>query len=103
MRFVISLRGIGEGHLSSVKIRTGTWAADGSVMLDDASPIAVPPSVEKVDGWKDGDTIRLNCGDSRELSETVLFPIVESQSRGIEDLRLTPLARPDGARIYAGT
>ncbi len=33
-RFVMSLRAVGEGHLSSVEFRTGIVSADGSVQLD---------------------------------------------------------------------
>lgn len=102
-RFLISLRGIGEGHMSSVTFRTGTWGADDAVTIDPASDTAVPPVVEKPDGWSDGDTIQLNCRGSREPSETVLFPVVASQSRGIEDLRLTPFIAPGHAPTYAGT
>ncbi|SFP64460.1 glycoside hydrolase family 130 protein [Sphingomonas rubra] len=102
-RFLFSLRGIGEGHLSSVTFRTGTWAADGSVTVDEPSPTSVPPVQETPVGWADAETIQLNCHGSRDPSETVLFPIIESQSRGIEDLRLTPFAFPDNPRSYAGT
>lgn len=102
-RIVVSLRGIGEGHLSSVTFRTGIWAADGTLTMDKASETAVPPMFVTPDGWRDGDTIQLDCRGSREPSETVLFPIVESQSRGIEDLRLTPFKFPDGRTTYAGT
>lgn len=40
-RFVMSLRGIGEGHVSSMTFRTGVWRADGGVDLDEASAFAV--------------------------------------------------------------
>ena len=103
LRFLFSLRGIGEGHLSSVTFRTGTWAADGTVTVDDPSPTSVPPVPEKPDGWADEETIQLNCSGSRDPSETILFPIVERQSRGIEDLRLTPIALRDLPQTYAGT
>lgn len=99
-RFILSLRGIGEGHLSSVTFRTGTWVADGSVTVDPPSPTSVAPIVAPSG---DDDVFELDCGGSREPSETVLFPVVPSQSRGIEDLRLTPLTMPDGHSTYVGT
>ena len=102
-RFLIALRGIGEGHLSSVTFRTGTWAPDGGMTLDPASATAVPPILETPPGWKETEAFTLNCSGSREPSETVLFPVVASQSRGIEDVRLTPLALPQGGATYAGT
>lgn len=38
LRFVMSVRGIGEGHRSSIGFRTGTVAADGVVSVELASP-----------------------------------------------------------------
>ncbi|WP_420451856.1 glycoside hydrolase family 130 protein [Ilumatobacter sp.] len=40
LRVVISLRAIGEGHLSSIEFRTGVVGADGSLELDPVSPYA---------------------------------------------------------------
>lgn len=103
LRFIVSLRGIGEGHLSSVTFRTGIWASDGSVVIDPPSSVAMPPDVIRRPGWKEGDPFTLDCSRSHDPSETVLFPVTESQSRGIEDLRLTRLERPDGSQSYVGT
>ena len=41
VRFVMSLRAIGEGHRSSIEFRTGLIGSDASVALDPASPYAV--------------------------------------------------------------
>ena len=41
LRFVMSLRAVGEGHLSSTVFREGTIGANGTVALDDAQPRAV--------------------------------------------------------------
>ncbi len=38
--FVLSVRGIGEGHLSTIGFRTGTVSASGEVALDEPSPYA---------------------------------------------------------------
>jgi predicted GH43/DUF377 family glycosyl hydrolase len=45
LRFVMSVRGIGEGHRSSIGFRTGTIAADGSITVDEAGPFPVINSV----------------------------------------------------------
>jgi len=37
VRFILSLRAIGEGHLSSIEFRTGLAGPDGSVSLDEIS------------------------------------------------------------------
>ena len=44
VRFVISLRGIGEGHVSSVAFRSGSWTPGGELVIDKPSPVAVPPA-----------------------------------------------------------
>ena len=41
VRFVMSLRSIGEGHLSSIQFRSGVVSADASVRLDAPSEFAV--------------------------------------------------------------
>jgi predicted GH43/DUF377 family glycosyl hydrolase len=40
MRFVMSMRAIGEGHISSIAFRTGVVSGDGSVALDDDDALA---------------------------------------------------------------
>jgi predicted GH43/DUF377 family glycosyl hydrolase len=40
LRFIMSVRAIGEGHRSSIGFRTGTIAADGTVTVDPAGPFA---------------------------------------------------------------
>ena len=102
LRFAMSLRGIGEGHVSSVTFRTGTWTPGGALVVDDPSPVSVPPGIESE--GTDGDVrVRIHCGDSREISETVLFPVTPSQRQGIEDMRLVRFVEDDGDVTYYGT
>ncbi len=102
-RFIMSLRGVGEGHVSSVTFRTGEWHADGSVTMDEASEFAVGPKVD----WEDLPNGRmiahLACGGARDVSESVIYPFLESQGRGIEDVRLVQFTDPDGSTRYRGT
>jgi predicted GH43/DUF377 family glycosyl hydrolase len=99
-RFVLSLRGVGEGHISSVTFRSGTWRADGEVKVDPPSPWAVPPRI-----IREGEDIgaELICEDSAEVSETVIFPVLPSQSKGVEDLRLVRFTDEDGRDEMIGT
>jgi predicted GH43/DUF377 family glycosyl hydrolase len=99
-RFVMSLRGIGEGHISSVTFRTGTWREDGEVTIDAPSPWAVPPCIVH-----QGEDIgaELVCEDSAEISETVIFPVLPSQNKGVEDLRLVQFTDDDGRQEIIGT
>ena len=103
LRIVLSLRGIGEGHVSSLTFRTGVWRADGSVEIDDASPVAVGPIIER---HQDADGVRrasLDCSRSRSISETVIFPFLPEQGRGIEDVRLVDFTEDDGSTSVRGT
>ncbi len=101
IRFVLSLRGIGEGHLSSVTFRTGTWTPGGALVVDDPGQMSVPPIIDQSAG--DQALIRLDCGGSRSIAETVLFPILPSQKQGIEDVRLVHFVEDDGGVTYHGT
>ncbi len=102
-RLLVSLRGIGEGHVSSVTFRTGVWAADGSVSIDAPSPQAVGPVIESEDMANGERRMRLHCGGARSISETVIFPFLPSQGRGIEDVRLVEFTEDDGTVDYRGT
>ena len=102
-RFIISLRGIGEGHVSSLTFRSGVWAADGTVTVDPASEYAVPPIIDREEDMDGGRSVHLNCGGSREISETVIFPFLPSQGKGIEDVRLVEFTEEDGTTDYRGT
>lgn len=104
IRFVLSLRGVGEGHISSVTFRTGIWTAGGAVALDTVSREAISPRIEIIPGGAPDDPgVRLFCDDSRDLSEVVIFPITASQRQGIEDLRLVRFVNDDGIVTYIGT
>ena len=102
VRFIMSLRAVGEGHVSSLSFRTGIWTPGGALEMDPIGPTTQPP---KIDWDAEGDPglIRLHCGGSRVVSETVLFPMTESQKQGIEDVRLVRFVDDDGTATYYGT
>ncbi len=101
VRFVLSLRGVGEGHVSSVTFRTGVWTPGGDLTIDDPGSTSVPPIIVPRDD--DDGAVHLDCGGSRSLSETVLFPTLPSQRQGIEDMRLVRFIEDDGRITYHGT
>ncbi len=102
VRFIVSLRGIGEGHVSSVAFRSGTWIPGGAIAIDPPSLVAVPPIIEG-DSVAEGASVTLRVDRSRSVSETVLFPVLPSQRQGIEDLRLVRFTEDDGSTTYHGT
>jgi predicted GH43/DUF377 family glycosyl hydrolase len=99
-RLILSLRGIGEGHVSSVTFRTGIWDGGEQLTIDPPSAQGVPPQVEDGDdkGW-----VRMICPESQDISETVIFPVLPSQRSGVEDLRLVRFTDDDGTRSVIGT
>jgi predicted GH43/DUF377 family glycosyl hydrolase len=104
LRFVMSLRGIGEGHVSSVSYRTGLWTPGGSLELDPLGKITQPPIVEETKEDSSGRTcVRLRFGECQSISETVLSPVLPTQRQGIEDLRLVRFTDDDGSVTYYGT
>lgn len=98
--FIMSLRGVGEGHVSSVTFRSGTWDGGDNLVINPPSSQGVPPRIEHDDnaGW-----VRLRSDDSEDISETVIFPILPSQRQGVEDLRLVRFIDDDGVQSVIGT
>jgi predicted GH43/DUF377 family glycosyl hydrolase len=99
IRFILSLRGVGEGHISSVTFRTGTWDGHDGLRVHPPSPQGVPPRIESDnEGW-----VRMRNDDSKNISESVIFPILPSQRQGVEDLRLVHFTDADGTESVIGT
>ena len=104
VRFILSLRGVGEGHVSSITFRTGICGPDGAITIDPPSLLAIAPRIEYIPGGLPDDPgVRLFCEESRDLSEVVIFPITPSQRHGIEDVRLVRFVDDDGNITYFGT
>jgi predicted GH43/DUF377 family glycosyl hydrolase len=101
LRFVLSLRAVGEGHVSSLTFRAGTIAADGSLSVDPTARLASSPRVSRRIPGPDGDHIELTFNPEEELSERVIFPVTESQSNGIEDARFVHFSEGDRKLYYA--
>jgi len=103
-RFVLSLRAVGEGQVSSVTFRTGVIAPDGTITVDPVSPYAMTPHIEFIPGGEPDDPgVRLVCGTGDDLSEAVIFPVTLSQRHGIEDVRLVRFIDDDEKVSYYGT
>jgi len=95
-RFILSLRAVGEGHVSSLTFRAGTIAADGSLTVDPTARLASSPRVKRYAACPHGDEVELTFNPHEELSERVIFPVTDSQSNGIEDARFVEFS--DGGR-----
>ena len=101
-RFILSLRAVGEGHISSLTFRSGTIAADGNVAIDPTARLASIPKVTSRTATPNGDVVEVLFREDEELGERVIFPITEAQSNGIEDARFVEF-RDDGRRTFCAT
>ena len=104
LRFVLSLRGVGEGHVSSVTFRTGICGPNGALSVDPPGTMAIAPRIENIPGGvADDPGVRLFREASPDLSELVIFPMTIHQQHGIEDMRLVQFADDEGNVSYFGT
>jgi predicted GH43/DUF377 family glycosyl hydrolase len=86
-RFILSLRAVGEGHISSLTFRSGSIKADGSVAIDPTARLASVPKVHSRTSGPHGHDVEVIFRPDEELSERVIFPITDAQANGIEDAR----------------
>jgi predicted GH43/DUF377 family glycosyl hydrolase len=102
LRFVLSLRAVGEGHISSLTFRSGSIASDGTVTVDPTARLASSPDIVKLPSGPGGDVVEVTFSSTEEISERVIFPVTESQLNGIEDARFVQFD-DNGRRIYYAT
>jgi predicted GH43/DUF377 family glycosyl hydrolase len=100
-RFILSLRAVGEGHISSLTFRSGFIAADGSVSVDPSARLASIPKVTNRTSGPDGDVLEVVFEPNGDISERVIFPITEAQSNGIEDARFVEFDDEGRKTFYA--
>ena len=101
-RFVLSLRAVGEGHISSLTFRSGTIAPDGGIAVDPTARLASSPRIVNRTSGPDGDTVELAFNPDQDISERIIFPVTDSQSNGIEDARFVRFS-DDGRTTYYAT
>ncbi len=163
VRFIVSLRACGEGHISSIEFRTGLIDAAGALSFDATSRFALTARPEddtlydkssfalklfemkshrpwaeaalgKLDAefsltdlkwalekcrppgadasfkgfadnvlWLAHSNYQLEFSPDTSLSERVIFPVSDNESRGIEDARFVRFTRPDGRIVFYAT
>ena len=103
LRFVLSLRGTGEGHVSSISFRSGIVDGDGEVRLDPCARYATMPRPDDVQTAGDDDDVVFP--PETGLSERVIFPLArrQRQRNGIEDARFVRFTEDDGTVTYYAT
>ncbi len=163
LRFILSLRATGEGHISSIVFRSGIIHEDGSLRLDPTSGFVGTPSVhndpsydnhlfrQKLEAMKSCDdtsnrileklpnrftnrelknsisdlfqdpnfahneqtlanikwlansNYSIKFDEDSKISERVIFPVSDNESRGIEDARFVRFYDENGDSMYYAT
>lgn len=100
-RFILSLRAVGEGHISSLTFRSGSIAPGGNVTVDPTARLASVPKLRSRVPSSEGDEVEVIFSPDKDISERVIFPITESQSNGIEDARFVEFVDRGRKTFYA--
>jgi predicted GH43/DUF377 family glycosyl hydrolase len=101
LRLIFSLRAVGEGHISSLTFRTGEVDAMGRLSLEPAGRLACLPRVGSRGCGQGRDGVEVSFAPDVALSERVIFPVTESQSNGIEDVRFVAFKEAGATTYYA--
>ncbi|MBN2511253.1 MAG: glycosidase, partial [Spirochaetales bacterium] len=103
VRFILSLRSVGEGHISSIQFRQGTIDGCGEIMLDPPSGFASLPGIQPNPRYKKKKVIyAIDFPMTMPVEERVIFPVTSNESNGIEDARFVRFTEHDGSvRYYA--
>jgi predicted GH43/DUF377 family glycosyl hydrolase len=103
VRFVMSLRAVGEGHISSVAFREGIAYHDGTFTLWPQSSFATAMQLDAASLVDDDSAVLVHRHAESSLSNSVIFPMTEQQRGGLEDLRLVRFDHGDGDFEWIGT
>jgi predicted GH43/DUF377 family glycosyl hydrolase len=95
LRFVMSMRAVGEGHISSITFREGIIASGPRLALWPTAGPALSAEVVPYIGRANGAVAVARNQDST-IGNCVIFPVTEAQRNGLEDLRLTKFTHENG-------
>ncbi len=103
VRILLSLRAVGEGHISTIAFREGIISAGRQLALLPQPAFATAAMLGKQKAGQPADAISVYRHREASISGTVLFPITEAQRNGLEDLRLLEFKRDSGKSEWVGT
>jgi len=86
LRFILSLRATGEGHISSIAFQTGVMDAAGEITLEPASPKLSSGRLISSAGASE-ESYDIDYAETSPLSSRILFPRSRAESNGMEDAR----------------
>ncbi|MBX2928690.1 MAG: glycoside hydrolase family 130 protein [Saprospiraceae bacterium] len=101
LRFILSLRATGEGHISSIAFQTGVVDAEGEIALDPASDkLQSGRLISSADVSEE--SYDIDYPEDSPLSSRILFPRSRAESNGMEDARFVQFRDKENIR-YFGT
>lgn len=103
VRFVMSLRAVGEGHISSISFREGIAYHDGTFTLWPQSSFATAMQLDDASLVDEDSAVKVHRHAESSLSNSVIFPITEQQRGGLEDLRLVRFDHGNDDHEWIGT
>lgn len=103
VRILLSLRAVGEGHISTIAFREGIVSPGRLLTLQPEPPFATAAMLGKHHVDLPEDTISVYRHREATISGTVIFPITEAQRNGLEDLRLVEFDHGNGKPEWIGT
>jgi len=104
LRILMSMRAVGEGHISSIAFREGIITTERQLKLAPEPPFATAADApERVDSALPEGAISVHRHRDSTLSGTVIFPATAAQSKGLEDLRLVAFRHDGGPTEWLGT
>ncbi len=83
LRFIMSLRATGEGHISSIEFRSGEIAVNGSMSFDPVSRYVTMPGIEPNPSYRKKSFILKfhEMGFNNEFADAVMAPLEKEFSR----------------------
>jgi predicted GH43/DUF377 family glycosyl hydrolase len=103
IRILMSLRAVGEGHISSIAFREGLVSSNGAFQLAPEPPFATAADAPDLDTISGDGPATVYRQEDTNPSGMVIFPVTPAQANGLEDLRLTQFTHDDGTQEYFGT
>jgi predicted GH43/DUF377 family glycosyl hydrolase len=103
VRILLSLRAVGEGHISTIAFREGIITAARQISLLPEPPFATAAFLSKAKMKADDGVVSVYRHRESSISGTVIFPMTEAQRNGLEDLRLVEFQRESGNSEWIGT
>jgi predicted GH43/DUF377 family glycosyl hydrolase len=100
LRFIMSLRATGEGHISSIEFTSGVVSGEGEITLDPSPGKLVGARTHEYDGQGSDYSITFEKGTL--LGNRVIFPVSPDESNGMEDVRFVEFSDRDRS-TYVGT